>query len=124
MSRALRLFLLLLAAAPAVQCDYVQDRFRDCRHLRVDLINDVNNGPSLNMTLEPEPYAAENLVGPGARRQVVICAERGDRKRFRIGENGFTLDIANCVVSREPHEYEFTVSRVLWDRHRLICENW
>ena len=124
MRRVRSLLLVLAVAATSVRCDYVQDRFRDCRHLRVDLINDVRNGPSLNMTLEPEPFGADNLVGPGALREVEVCAERGDRKRFRIGENGFTLDIANCVVSRDPHEYEFTKSRVLWDGHRLLCENW
>jgi hypothetical protein len=124
MSRGLRFSLLLLATATAVQCDYIQDRFRECRHLRIDLINDVRNGPTLNMTLEPEVFAAANRVGPGATRQVAICAERGDRKRFRVGVNDSTLDIANCVVSRDPHEYEFTVVRVLWDGHRLLCENW
>jgi hypothetical protein len=125
MTRGLRFPLLLVAAAAATAgCDYVQDRFRDCRHLRIDLINDVRNGPSLNMTLEPEAYAQANLVAPGATRQVEVCAERGDRKRFRVGQNDYTLDIANCVVSRDPHEYEFTVSRVLWDGHRLLCENW
>jgi hypothetical protein len=117
-------FLLLPAALAVLSCDYIQDRFRECRHLRIDLINDVGNGPPLNMALHEEAFADSNLVQPGARRQVVVCAERGDAKRIRIGQNGATLDIANCVVTRDPHQYEFTVARVRWDGRRLLCENW
>jgi hypothetical protein len=124
MTRGLRLPVLLAAALAVAGCSYIQDRFRECRHLRVDLVNEVRNGPPLNMALHEEPFADANIVLPGARRQVVVCVERGDAKRIRVGQNGATLDIANCVVSRDPHEYEFTVSRVIWEGRRLLCENW
>ena len=117
-------FLLLPAVLASLSCEYVQDRFRVCRDLRIDLVNDVHNGPALNMALHEDEYSDGNLVLPGQKRQVVVCAERGDAKRIRVGQNGITLYIANCVVSRHEDELEFNVARAIWDGHRLLCENW
>jgi hypothetical protein len=118
-----RLLVLTMLAALA-GCQWVQDRARACRHLRVDLVNDFRGGPRVNMALEFDPDSDENLVNPGASRQVVICAERGDRKRARVAYNGEILRVANCVTTGDPSVYEFTVARVVWDGYNLRCENW
>ena len=119
-----RLLVLVTLAAGLAGCQWMQDRFRACRHLRVDLVNDFRSGPRVNMALEFESDAPENLVNPGASRQVVICAERGDRKRARVALNGEILRVANCVTTGDPSEYEFSVARVVWDGYDLRCENW
>jgi hypothetical protein len=124
--RSNRTAVLALAAALATLpgCDWVQDRFRDCRHLRIDLENRFGSEPPVNLVLEGEPYADANLVPWLTSRRVEVCAELGDVKRFRVGRGNVTLDIANCVVSRQPYEFEQTVSRVAWDHGQLLCENW
>jgi hypothetical protein len=117
-------FLLLPVALSTLSCEWVQDRFRVCRDFRIDLVNDVRNGPALNMAMHEDPYSDSNLVPPAGSRRVEICAERGDAKRIRVGQNGVTLAIANCQVSRHEHEFEFSVARVVWDAYQARCENW
>ena len=105
-------------------CDWVQDRFRECRHLRIELENRGGSGQAVNLVLEGEVYADSNLVPWLASRRVEVCAERGDVKRFRAGRGNETLFIANCVVTRPTYEYESNIARVVWDRGELGCENW
>lgn len=105
-------------------CDYVQDRFRECRPLHIDLENRGGSGQSVNLVLEGESYADANLVPWLESRRVQVCAERGDVKRFRAGRGNETLFIVNCVVTRPTYEYEATLVRVVWDRGELGCENW
>src|SRR5262245_23079184 len=105
-------------------CSYVQDRFRDCRHFTVDLVNaQVSLGP-INLIAEQELVTQETFLVPGASREVVICAERGDRKRFFALRDGLFVDVINCVVTRDPHELTSTISRVSWTLQGLTCENW
>ena len=124
--RSNRTAVLALTAALATLpgCDWVQDRFRDCRHLRIDLENRFGSEAPVNMVLEHEPYADSNLVPWLTSRRVEVCAELGDVKRIRVGRGGVTLDIANCAVSRRPYEFEQTISKVAWDHGQLLCENW
>jgi hypothetical protein len=105
-------------------CDFVQDRFRECRHLQVDLENRGGSGAPVNLVLEGERYGEDNVVPWLASRRVQVCAERGDVKRFRAGRGDQTIAIANCVVTRPTYEYEFNVARVVFDRDALDCENW
>lgn len=104
-------------------CDWVQDRFRECRHIDVDLKNMPLGNAPLNMIMEGEELSTDNLVGGGASRRVSICAERGDRKRFYAARGGEFLGVVNCVLSRDPHEYIATVARVVWDADHFVCEN-
>lgn len=124
--RSNRTAVLALAAALATLpgCDWVQDRFRDCRRLRIDLENRFGSEAPVNIVLEHEPYADSNLVPWLTARRVEVCAELGDVKRIRVGRGNVTLDIANCAVSRRPYEFEQTISRVAWDHGELLCENW
>ena len=119
-----RLALLVPLLGLLVGCDYVQDRFRDCRHFTVDLVNaQVSLGP-INLIAEQETFTQETFLAPGASRQVVICAERGDRKRFFASRDGLFVDVVNCVVTRDPHELTSTTSRVSWTLQGLVCDNW
>jgi hypothetical protein len=117
---------LSLAAALATLpgCDWVQDRFRACRHLRIDLENRFGSEPPVNLVLEEEVYADSNLVPWLTARRVEVCAELGDVKRIRAGRGNVTLAIANCVVSHQPYEFEVEIARVAWERGELLCENW
>jgi hypothetical protein len=118
------LALLVPLLGSLVGCSYAQDRFRDCRHFNVDLVNaQVSLGP-INMIVENEAVTEETFLVPGASRQVVICAERGDRKRFFAMRGAEFVDVANCVVTRDPHELTSTVSQVSWTLQGLVCENW
>lgn len=105
-------------------CDWVQDRFRECEHLRIDLENQGNSGEAVHIAPEGESFGAENLVPWLSSRRVEVCVERGDVKRFRAGFAGGTIYIANCVVTRATYEYEFNTARVVFDRDLLTCENW
>lgn len=124
LTRRLTLSASVLALLGLSGCDYVQDRFRECRHLRIDLENRGGSGQPVNLVLEGERFADDNLVPWLASRRVEVCAERGDVKRMRAGRNDQTLAIANCVVTRPTYEYETNVARVVWDRGELACENW
>ena len=124
MPRRLARLALLVPLLALVGCSYVQDRFRDCRHFEVDLVNaQVSLGP-INLIAEQELVTEETFLVPGASRQVVICAERGDRKRFFALRDGLFVDVANCVVTRDPHELTSTISQVSWTLQGLVCENW
>lgn len=105
-------------------CDWLDDRFRTCSRLDVDLVNQGNSGQPVHIALEHESYGPENLVQWPDTRRVEVCVERGDIKRFRAGMGPETFYTANCAVSRAEYEFEFNVARVVWDRGLLTCENW
>ncbi len=115
---------LLLLAALSGSCDYIQDRFRSCGHLRVDLINDPQAGSSVYILVEGESPTLDRLLASGASRQLVLCVELGDRKRFRVIRDGDPVAVANCVVSKARYEYETSIARVIWYPSGLACENW
>lgn len=114
----------LLALASSVGCDWVQDRFRSCGHLQVDLVNSEQAIEQVSILAEGEQPTAERVLASGSSRRLLLCVERGDAKRFRAMRGGDVLAIANCVVSRARYEYEATVARVVWDARGLVCENW
>src|SRR5262245_15759130 len=112
----------LLLAAPG--CDWVQDRFRTCGHVRVELVNGEQSLGPVAILAEHEAYFDEAVLPSGGSRGMQLCVERGDAKRFRTVRAGETVAEANCVVSRSRHEYESTIMRVVWDPRGLVCENW
>lgn len=118
----LALSVLVLGLAPS--CDFVQDRFRDCRQLKVDLVNAQFSLGQINLLAEHEPVNDETLLVPGASRRVLVCAERGDRKRFFAAKDGQFVGVVNCVVTKDPHELESSLARVLWGLQGLSCEDW
>jgi hypothetical protein len=113
-----------LSALCAPGCDWVHDRFRSCGHLAVELVNSEQSIGPVQVLAESERESDELLLASGAARRLSLCVERGDAKRFRVVRGGETLANANCVVSRDRHDYESTVARVVWDARGLVCENW
>jgi hypothetical protein len=116
--------LVIVIGLLTLRCDEIQDRFRTCGHLQVDLINDDQSISPISILAEDEQPFPEAILASGASRRRLLCVERGDAKNFRAIRGGDTIAVANCVVSRARYEYESTVSRVVWDPRGLGCENW
>lgn len=125
MLRAPHGFALLLAFS-AASCDWLQDRFRTCGHLQVDLTNSMQSIGPVHVLAHEELASDATLLASGSSRRILLCVERGDAKRFRaLTSNGLqTLAVSNCTVSRGRYEYEATISRVVWYPSGLACENW
>jgi hypothetical protein len=116
--------LAVLAHGSCNLLDWAQDRTRNCERLSIDLVNRSLVALPVNIAPDSEPYGDVNLLRAGQTRRISECVEEGNRKRFRAGRGGVTLDIANCVVAREDFQREFETARVVWDVERLYCENW
>ena len=114
----------VIAHASCNLFEWAEDRARACDVVQIDLVNRSLVAEPVNIAIEGEPFANANLLLAGQTRRLTECVEEGDRRRFRAGRGGVTLDDANCVVSREAHELEFEVARVVWDVEELYCENW
>lgn len=115
---------LITTALCGLGCEYVNDRFRTCKDLAIDLVNSQQNREAVNLIAEDETFTADNLVAEGASRRRILCVERGDRKRFRAGRNGEVLGVVNCVVSKAAFQYEVGSARVVWGPTGFVCENW
>jgi hypothetical protein len=125
MRRPSALWTLLVASWLSLAgCDWIQDRFRTCGHVDVELQNSEQSLGPVAIMAEGEVTSDQFLLASGASRRMSLCVERGDAKRFRVVRAGETVAQANCVVSRARNEYEFTVMRVVWDARGLVCENW
>jgi hypothetical protein len=116
--------LVLLALPGCNLLDWAQDRARNCERLQVDLLNRSLVAEPVNIAEDGASYSDDNLLRAGQARSVEECVEDGDRKRFRAGRGGATLDIVNCVVLRQGFEHEFERARVVWENEQLYCENW
>ncbi len=53
-------------------CDWLDDRFRTCSRLDVDLVNQGGSGQPVHLALEHETYGQENLVPWLGTRQVEV----------------------------------------------------
>lgn len=104
--------------------DWAQDRTRTCDRLQVELVNRSLVAQPVNIVEDGTLYADDNLLRAGESRRITECVAEGDHKRFRAGRGGVTLDVKNCLVSREDYEREHEVARVVWDNEQLDCENW
>src|SRR5262245_31817044 len=114
----------VLLALTFTGCDWFQDRFRQCGHMQVDLLNSEQSIEPISVLVEDEQAFPGAELASGASRRRLLCVERGDAKRFRAMRGSETLATANCVVSRSRYEYESTIARVVWDPRGLVCENW
>jgi hypothetical protein len=112
----------LLGTLPG--CDWLNDRFQECGHQTVELLNSEQSIGPVAILAEGERDSEEAVLASGASRRLELCVERGDAKRFRAVRDGATLAVANCTVSRARYQYEATVLRVVWDARGLVCENW
>lgn len=114
-----------LGALATPGCDYLEDRFQTCGNLRVDLANSMQSPAPIHIAAENESFSASTRLLAGATRRLVLCVERGNRKRFRaMQEDGNIVAQVTCVVSRGRYEYESSVARVEWNPGGLHCQDW
>jgi hypothetical protein len=115
----------LLAVAVATPgCDWVQDRFRTCGHVTVEMRVDRQNRFEAHVAAHEEEFSAATLLQPGQSRRIALCLERGDRVRFRSEQFGAVNRVSTCVYSKNRIEAEFTTVRVVLYPDQLACENW
>jgi hypothetical protein len=105
-------------------CDWIQDRFRSCGHLRVDLVNSDQTLSQVSILAEDEQEKPETVLASGASRRISICVEKGDIKKFRALKDGEVLAVANCVVSKSRYQYEASLAKVVWTPIGFLCEEW
>lgn len=115
---------LILSTLSLPGCNWVQDRFRECGHVTVEMTNDRQNRFAAHIAAEEEDWSSETLLQPGQSRRIAVCVERGDRKRFRSMQDGAVNHVVNCVSTLARYELEFTTSRVVLYPNQLACENW
>jgi hypothetical protein len=122
----LRLAALALLALPWAGCGYVEDAFKTCEDVPVDLVNSPQTVASFHIVTEEESPSSANLLESGASRRIQMCLDKGYRKSFRVFRaNDFSSgSLANvyCVASKSS--YESVVPRVVWTPVGLRCENW
>ena len=121
---------LLLAAlgAGGLGCNSLENRLKTCRDFRVDLVNALPSEGPVHIAIDGEALSNDVTLLPavpgGASRTISVCAERGDRKRFRAAYGNVVVATATCVVSHATEELESISARVVWSNQGLLCENW
>jgi hypothetical protein len=102
--------------------DNLSDRLKTCMDTPIDLINSEQTRSAVNIVGPEEAIVPENLLQSGQSRRISLCIERGNRKRFRVEQDGTVLAVVNCVASFS--NYETRVLSVIWTPRGLTCENW
>lgn len=123
-----RAFTIVTAAgvfAAATGCgvfDDLSDRFKTCEDTPVDLVNSEQTRVEVNIAGPEEQFHPENVLPSGHSRRIFLCLERGNRKRFRVEQNGQIVAVVNCVASHSS--YETRVVSVVWTPTGIVCEGW
>jgi hypothetical protein len=112
----------LAATAGCGIFDDLSDRFKTCDDTPVDLVNSQQTRNAVNIAGPEEDFRPENVLESGASRRIFLCLEKGNRKRFRVEENGQVVAALNCVASRAS--YEARVVQVIWTPTGLVCKDW
>jgi hypothetical protein len=102
--------------------DDLSDRFKTCDDTPVDLVNSQQTRNSVTIAGPEEDFKPEYELASGASRRIHLCLEEGDRKRFRVLENGVVVVALNCVASRSS--YEARTVQVVWTPTGLVCRDW
>jgi hypothetical protein len=115
---------LLVLAATQWSCGTIQDRFRECQEVTVAMSVDRQALVGANVIAENETVTAANFLAPGASRQLGVCVERGDRKRFLAFRDGRSQFQVTCVVSFSETDAETARPKVVLGPTELICRDW
>lgn len=106
-------------------CGFLEDRFKSCDDVRVDLVNDDQTLGPFHIVAEEERPGPENLLQSGDARRISQCLDKGYRKEFRVFRpNDFSAPIANAKCAASHTSYESIVPRVRWTPIGIICDNW
>lgn len=123
-SKTAGVFSLVVAALLLWSCGAIQDRFRECRQVTVDMSVDRQALVGANVIAEDEAVSASNFLGPGTSRQLEVCVERGDRKRFIAVRDGRLQFQATCTVTFSKTGAETARPRVVLGPSELACHDW
>jgi hypothetical protein len=105
-------------------CDWLDDRFKTCRDVRVDLLNSQQTLDPIHLVGPDESFDSSNRLESGASRSLVQCLEKGDRKKFRAGSlNGDTIGLVTCVAEKSSYEGQ-PVPQVVWFTTGFECLDW
>lgn len=120
--------LVVALGAGGLACNSLENRLKTCRDFRVDLVNGLPSEGAVHIAIDGEALSNDVTLLPavpgGSSRTISVCAERGDRKRFRAAYGNVVVAIATCVVSHATEELESISARVVWGNQGLLCENW
>ncbi|HET8645403.1 MAG TPA: hypothetical protein VFO85_07945 [Vicinamibacteria bacterium] len=117
----------LLVAGAGLSCNTLDTRLKTCRDLRLELVNAMPSEGAVHIALEGEPLSASTLLPAlpgGSTRQVDVCVERGDRRRFRAAYGERVVAQATCVVSHATDVLQSMTARVVWSSQGLRCDGW
>ena len=115
---------LLAASLVSTSCDWLQERFKTCRDVRVDLVNSQQTLGPYFIAGPDESFDSANRLDSGASRSLVQCLEKGDRKKFRAGTPaGDTVGIVTCVAGKTSYEGQ-PVPQVVWFNDGFDCLDW
>lgn len=123
-SRALGVAGAAVVVTGAAGCGTIQDRFRECREVTVELQVDRQALVGANMIIENESVGSSNFLAPGESRRVAVCVERGDRKRFIAFRDGRAVFQATCVVSFSETGAETARPLVVLQPAGIACIDW
>jgi len=112
----------LAAGLALAGCDWLGDRFKTCEDSFVDLVNGDQSRQSVDLLAEGEDPGPQTPLAPGQTRRVSFCLSKGDRRSFRVLEDGVVLAQAVCVASRAS--YEGHAVQVRWGPGGLACSGW
>jgi hypothetical protein len=125
LSRALTMVIaagVCLAAPGCNVFDDLSDRFKTCEDTPVDLVNSEQTRFAVNIAGPEEDFLPENVLESGDSRRIFLCLERGNRKRFRVEQDGRIVAVVNCVASYSS--YETRVVSAVWTPTGIVCEGW
>jgi hypothetical protein len=115
----------VVALAALAGCDAVDDlndRFKTCQDTVITLTNGPQAIENVNIIGPGETFTGENYLASGESRQLSMCIEKGDRKRFRVAQNGVEIAAVNCVASLS--DYQAHYPKVEWTPEGIRCLGW
>jgi hypothetical protein len=124
-ARKLLLAMVVSAAGIGGACGFLENRFKSCEDVRVDLVNDDQTLGPFHILAEDERPSDETLLPSGATRRINQCLDVGYRKRFRAftpDDLSHPVGDVNCGAGKSS--YDTIVARVRWTPVGFRCENW
>lgn len=112
----------LASGLATAACDWAGDRFETCQDAFADLVNGDQSRAAIDLVAEDEDPGPQTRLQPGQTRRVTYCLSKGDRRGFRVLQDGVVLDQAVCVASRSSYEGEAV--EVRWGPGGLACAGW
>jgi hypothetical protein len=115
----------LAVACSGSACGFLEDRFKTCEDVRVDLVNDDQTLGPFYILAEDENPSSATLLQSGDTRRISQCLDIGYRKQFRVyTPNDLSHPVAEVNCGAGKSSYDAIVLRVRWTPIGIRCENW